>query len=132
MKRLAFVILFLASTADAQTFAPSGAIYPSPAGRNFLDGPVAQCVIARPCPFGECVILQPCPPGTLVPPTPTTLPAPVVPPVATPIPEPKESPVTINVYPGSGTVPPVVERSTPKVVAPQKKKPDKPCKCEGG
>jgi hypothetical protein len=70
------LVLGIAAQADAQLFAPGGTVYPSPVPRAYLTEPVAQCVIARPCPFGDqCVILTACPTGTLVPPQAAPLPA---------------------------------------------------------
>jgi hypothetical protein len=137
MKRLAFAFLLCAAPVSAQSlFAPGAAQYPSPAPRQYLEGPVMQCVIATPCQWASCVVLSPCPAGTVVsPPVATTLPAPAPPsrveaPIA-PTPEPKEPketppPVTINVYPGAVTAPPevkVVPKAAPKVT------PKKSCPC---
>jgi hypothetical protein len=91
------LLLLLASSASAQGLTAYGAApSPSPATRHFLDAPVAQCVIAKPCPYGDCVILQACPPGTMVPPPQAAqLPAQTPPPQAStpiaPTPEPKKA-----------------------------------------
>lgn len=126
MKPLTLGLLLLATTASAQTFAPGGAQYPSPAiGRHFLDTPVAQCVIAVPV-GPNAVMLTPCPNPAL----PTPLPAPA-PPVAAPKDADAPPPVVINIYPGSATEPPQVVMPplpAPKALAP-KAVPKKPCAC---
>jgi hypothetical protein len=82
------VSLGLAFSASAQgLLTPGAAQYPSPPlGRHFLDKEVAQCVIARPCPYGDCVILLPCTLGAVPTPTPpiATPPIPALPPSAQP------------------------------------------------
>jgi hypothetical protein len=118
--------MILTTILIAQLFAPGAAQYPSPAPRPFLDAPVAQCVIAKPCPWGDCVILSPCPASTLVPPQ-------VTPPIAAPPPAatPKEAeaprePVVIRIevvpVPPAGA--PAVPKAAPKAVP---KKKDCPC-----
>lgn len=129
MKALAFVLwlallfclsMLLIDVAGAQTFAPGGAVYPSPSPRTFLDQPIAQCVIARPCPWGDCVILSACPPGTLVAPAPLPAPAP---PVAEPKTAVEREPIVIQVQPC-----PVCEVKPAPKAAP-KAAPKKPCPC---
>ena len=120
LKIVGLVLVVLANPASAQLFAPGAAVYPSPAPRASLDAPVAQCVIARPCPYGgDCVVLSPCPAGTLVPPTQLPAPGPT---------PPEARPIIIQVLPAPPpeAAPPAEPRAaTPK--AP--KTPKKMCPC---